>query len=282
MCCRLANEDYFDSDEEKIQIDYITEPGNTKSQTPSKTLHPPRAVIPSTIPLYLLLSQDERNLENIRKLRNVKRKIELKDIPKMFQSIKSTTPEKESSDIRQHRQTLSCHYNIDFFCFSAEFLLEVLSLINNQNSMTLDRCSDGYRCVAKSRFVLKIGSGVTAPNIQYSFPRCSFLGSLDARKNNNQQQAQLSKLIDTLRPSLNSCRGKGKSKRDNFVCCKADSFDINTRRHNERLKVEHDQQDAFYEYEEWDESEYEYYDEENDLNFDKVLIYSHINAPGGR
>ena len=26
----------------------------------------------------------------------------------------------------------------------------------------------------------------------------------------------------------------------------------------------------------------EYYEEENDLNFDEVIIYSHRNAPGGR
>ena len=30
------------------------------------------------------------------------------------------------------------------------------------------------------------------------------------------------------------------------------------------------------------EEDYEYYEEENDLNFDEVIIYSHRNAPGGR
>ena len=35
-----------------------------------------------------------------------------------------------------------------------------------------------------------------------------------------------------------------------------------------------------YQYE--DGQDYEYYEEENDLNFDKVIIYSARNAPGGR
>ena len=107
MCCRLDNEDYFDFDEEQIQIDYNNEPGNTKntkSQTANHPLLSPPWQISSSqsIPLYLILDEEEINVENIRKLRNVKEKIKLKDIPTMFQSIKPTTPEKESSDIRQH------------------------------------------------------------------------------------------------------------------------------------------------------------------------------------
>ena len=31
-----------------------------------------------------------------------------------------------------------------------------------------------------------------------------------------------------------------------------------------------------------DGEDYEYYEDENDLNFDEVIIYSHRNAPGGR
>ena len=111
VCCRLDNEDYFDFDEEQIQIDYNNEPGqsgqtgNTKSQTDNHPLLSPPWEISSSqsIPLYLILDEEEINFETIRKLRNVGEKIKLKDIPRMFQSIKPTTPEKESSDIRQHQ-----------------------------------------------------------------------------------------------------------------------------------------------------------------------------------
>ena len=111
MCCRLNNLDYFDSDEEQIQIDYNNESGNTESQPTNNNLPPSPPVPPpttQTIPLFLILTEQEIKSENIRKLRKVKRKIELKDIPRMFQSIKSPTPEKESSDIRQHQHSLSC------------------------------------------------------------------------------------------------------------------------------------------------------------------------------
>ena len=109
VCCRLSNEDYEDFDEEQIQIDYDNEPGqsgqsgNTKSQTENHPLLSPPWEISSSqsIPLYLILDEGEINVETIRKLRNVREKIKLKDIPTMFQSIKPTTPEKESSDIRQ-------------------------------------------------------------------------------------------------------------------------------------------------------------------------------------
>ena len=92
------------------------------------------------------------NVENIRKLRNVKEKIKLKDIPTMFQSIKPRTPEKESSDMRQHELSYLVISDIDIFYFSAEFLLDVLGLINKQNSLILDKCPRGYKCVEKPRF----------------------------------------------------------------------------------------------------------------------------------
>ena len=47
-------------------------------------------------------------------------------------------------------------------------------------------------------------------------------------------------------------------------------------------------EEDLYQYEEqYDDGLYEYdyneyHDEETDLNFDKVIIYSHRNAPGGR
>ena len=103
MCCRLDNEDYFEFDEEQIQIDYSNEHGNIKRQTDNQQLlsQPWQISSHHSIPLYLILEEEEINFETVRKLRNVKEKIELKDIPRMFQSIKPTTPEKESSDIRQ-------------------------------------------------------------------------------------------------------------------------------------------------------------------------------------
>ena len=104
MCCRLNNEDYFEFEEQQIQIDYSNEPGIIKEQTANHPLlSQPWEISPSqSIPLYLILEEEEINFETIRKLRNVKEeKIELKDIATMFQSIKPTIPEKETSDIRQ-------------------------------------------------------------------------------------------------------------------------------------------------------------------------------------
>ena len=107
VCCwlELDNEDYFQFDEEQIQIDQSNQPGNTKTQTANlPPMSPPWEISSSqSIPLYLILDQEEINFETIRKLRNVREKIKLKDIPTIFQSIKPTTPEKESSDIRQRR-----------------------------------------------------------------------------------------------------------------------------------------------------------------------------------
>ena len=96
MCCRLKQEDYFDSDEEQIKIDYSNEPGNTKSQPPTKKVTPST----ETIPLYLLLDHGGINLENIKQNRKVRRKIGRKNI----RTIKSSGLEKESSDIRQDQQ----------------------------------------------------------------------------------------------------------------------------------------------------------------------------------
>ena len=109
--------------------------------------------------------------------------------------------------------------------------------------------------------------------------RCGFLGSLDSRINKHQQQPQLSKLLDTLRPPLHSCRGPNKAKKQSvsFVCCENKNF-ANARQKNKELFL--DEYEDFYQYEEMED--FEFYDEETDLNFDKVIVYSHRNAPGGR
>ena len=182
--------------------------------------------------------------------------------------------------------------SINSFHFSAEFLLKVLGLINSQNSVTVDRCPPAFKCVPKSRFVTA-GSGL-ALICQNSIRRCSFLGTLDTKRSNNSQEPKLSKLLETLRPQLTSCPGpSGRERRSrDHVCCKAQSSpDTSLRKPKPRLELLKDEND-------YEDSEYDIYDEEYgdsreydndneegdeyDLNFDKVLIYSHRNAPGGR
>ena len=111
--------------------------------------------------------------------------------------------------------------------------------------------------------------------------RCSFLGSLKTLDSKQEQRPkQLSKLLDTLRPALNTCRGRDKNKKKNsFVCCR-DTRGGEKLRTNVDLVLDDD--DDMYQYQYEDSEDYEYYEEENDLNFDKVIIYSHRNAPGGR
>ena len=96
-----------------------------------------------------------------------------------------------------------------------------------------------------------------------------------------QRPKQLSKLLDTLRPALHTCQGRDKNKKNNsFVCCR-DTRGGEKLRTNVDLVLD-DDDDDMYQYQYEDSEDYEYYEEENDLNFDEVIIYSHRNAPGGR
>ena len=116
--------------------------------------------------------------------------------------------------------------------------------------------------------------------------RCSFLGSLKTLESKRQQRPkQLSKLLDTLRPPLHTCqarkKNKNKKKKNSLVCCR----DTRGTQGGDRLRTNDDLVlddigTDQYQYE--DGGDYEYYEEENDLNFDEVIIYSHRNAPGGR
>ena len=117
---------------------------------------------------------------------------------------------------------------------------------------------------------------------QYAF-RCSFLGSLKTLDSKQQQRPkQLSKLLETLRPPLHTCQPgkKNKNKKNSFVCCRDTQGGSKLRTSVDLVLVEDDMyiDTDQYQYEE----DYEYYEEENDLNFDEVIIYSHRNAPGGR
>ena len=113
--------------------------------------------------------------------------------------------------------------------------------------------------------------------------RCSFLGSLKTLDNKQEQRPkQLSKLLDTLRPALHMCQARNRkknNKRNSFVCCRdtgvGDKLTTNA-------DLELDDNDDIYQYQYEDGGDYEYYEDEIDLNFDKVIIYSHRNAPGGR
>ena len=113
--------------------------------------------------------------------------------------------------------------------------------------------------------------------------RCSFLGSLKTLDNKQEQRPkQLSKLLDTLRPALHMCQARNKNKnkkRNSFVCCR-DTGVGDKLTTNADLKLDDD--DDIYQYQYEDGGDYEYYEDEIDLNFDKVIIYSHRNAPGGR
>ena len=104
MCCRLDHQDYFDSDEEQIQIDHSNEPGNTRSKAPANKVNPPS----ETIPFYLLLDRGGLNLENRKNDRKIRRRIGMKNIPTKLQSVKSPGLGEESSDMRQ-LQSWSCH-----------------------------------------------------------------------------------------------------------------------------------------------------------------------------
>ena len=110
--------------------------------------------------------------------------------------------------------------------------------------------------------------------------RCSFLGSLKTLESQHQQRPkQLSKLLDTLRPTLHTCqtrnKNKNKKKKNSFVCCR-DTQGGSKLRTNVDLVLD-DMYTDQYQYE-----DYDYYEEEHDLNFDEVIIYSQRNAPGGR
>ena len=165
--------------------------------------------------------------------------------------------------------------------------MDVLGLINKQNSLTLEKCPRGYKCVEKARFGGGIIWGVVL-SIKKSLDafRCSFLGSLKTLESKRQQRPkQLSKLLDTLRPPLHTCqarkKNKNKKKKNSLVCCR----DTRGTQGGDRLRTNDDLVlddigTDQYQYE--DGGDYEYYEEEYDLNFDEVIIYSHRNAPGGR
>ena len=106
VCCRLtteANEDYFDFDEEQIQIDYDNEPEKSDSTSKIQNQSAQKAILSSQsitshgnkqnsvkgkVPLFLILNMKEtKGLENLNK-RNNPRKISLRDIPSILQKLR--------------------------------------------------------------------------------------------------------------------------------------------------------------------------------------------------
>ena len=118
--------------------------------------------------------------------------------------------------------------------------------------------------------------------------RCSFLGSLKTLDSKQEQRPkQLSKLLDTLRPALHTCQARNKNKnkkkkKNSFVCCRDTRGGDKLRTNVDLVLGDYDDDIDMYQYQYEDGEDYEYYEEENDLNFDKVIIYSHRNAAGGR
>lgn len=96
-------------------------------------------------------------------------------------------------------------------------------------------------------------------------------------------------ILEALRVPLTPCRNK---KNKEAVCCESNK--------NERLIKKKKQEIEFQEYDYFDNTDYfeleenedlYYYDEEMDYKdygvdydviFDKVTVFSHVNAPGGR
>ena len=97
-------------------------------------------------------------------------------------------------------------------------------------------------------------------------------------------------LLEALRVPLTPCRNK---KNKETVCCESNK--------KERLVKKKRQEIEFQEYEYFDDTDYfeleenedlyyydeemdykDYYEEDYDVIFDKVTVFSHVNAPGGR
>ena len=124
VCCRRrseANEDYFDFDEEQIQIDYENEP--EKSDSSSKIQNQPahKAILSSQsitshgnkqnsvkgkVPLFLILNMKEtKGLENLNK-RNNPREIRLKDIPSILQKVREIKTKNAAAEREKQKQPL--------------------------------------------------------------------------------------------------------------------------------------------------------------------------------
>ena len=130
-------------------------------------------------------------------------------------------------------------------------------------SQKIKKCSKGYKCVPENR--------------------CDFFGSVSRRK------LRKSVLTEALSESHQKCVSRKKIK--NSVCCKERPHQSIRLRQNDIITIESPMyeeldfytdpdSDIFYMYDDDDDSlEYE---EDYDMNFDKITVFSHVNAPGGR
>ena len=133
--------------------------------------------------------------------------------------------------------------------------------------------------------------------------RCTFLGDVSSK------EVQSSSFLEAMRVPLKTCKRKRES--NNGVCCRNKKKKLQkliiTEKDYEDDYVYYDEQDLDYDlyegdyfYEELEDGEYVYEDfdelengdyfyediddnnEDYDMNFDKITVFSHVNAPGGR